>query len=670
MSAVTGVRAHQTMLDVTGNNIANVNTTGFKKDFTVFQDLLYQTTKSASGPGDARGGVDPSQVGLGVQVAAIETIHTQGPAQYTGNNTDMMISGQGYFVFRDGQSRLYSRAGNFIVDSDLNLVHSGTGYRVQGYQMERDPLNPLNFIKSSELTDINIPMGKKMEARATTVVGYKCNLDSRSGVYLPIGYEDIPFAGNGKAAQITMGGNPYTLTVVTSSTAANYLTYNFGTGSTSVPLTFSMVGIDDSGMPILSSTYLTPGTNLVLPGNLSATVSYDNTTGALKLTSPIGGSTLWETNVRNKMTYSSFKLTNTDPTTGGEYKFIAEFDEKNLTTSPVTMNLWWQDPDPALTPPANMNKVVVSVPIKSDGTFDVIDWATAVKSGTLPPGFGTSDLGADGKLNFQMVRTASGSGLEIQARDPYIGGASLASVGQITMGGFHATKVDVYDCKGDKHTLEVVYKKVSENTWRWEAFFPNEPELMAYRPSGEIVFGSCGQIVSPDSVDIEVPFSLIGAQNQTITLDFSGKSFGLDALSGITQYASETTTKPYYQDGYTMGVLNDFSVAQDGTINGIYSNGQTLPIYRIALAQFANPMGLEKVGNTMFRETVNSGMARIDAALADGAGTITQGSLEASNVDLTEEFTHLIIAQRGFQANTRVVTVSDQILEEVVNMKR
>jgi flagellar hook protein FlgE len=119
-----------------------------------------------------------------------------------------------------------------------------------------------------------------------------------------------------------------------------------------------------------------------------------------------------------------------------------------------------------------------------------------------------------------------------------------------------------------------------------------------------------------------------------------------------------------------MGVLNDYTVSQDGTIIGVYTNDQKQPLYRVALAQFTNPQGLEKVGDTMFKETVNSGMANINAAMVNGGGSIAGSTLEMSNVDLTEEFTRLIIAQRGFQANTRVVTTSDQILEEVVNLKR
>jgi flagellar hook protein FlgE len=216
-----------------------------------------------------------------------------------------------------------------------------------------------------------------------------------------------------------------------------------------------------------------------------------------------------------------------------------------------------------------------------------------------------------------------------------------------------------------------VFKKLTGNRWRWEASFPGQDKLFVTPSSGEVVFDDSCKLISPmDAVPITVDFGMNATSFQTINLDFSGKSFGLDVMEGVTQYASESTTKGYYQDGYAMGVLYDYSVSKDGTIVGKYTNDQNIPLYRVALAQFANPMGLEKVGDTMFRQTVNSGMASIDAATENGSGTITGGSLEMSNVDLTEEFTRLIISQRGFQANTRVVTTSDQILEEVVNLKR
>ncbi|MBQ9565145.1 MAG: flagellar hook-basal body complex protein, partial [Synergistaceae bacterium] len=152
MTAVTGVRAHQTMLDVVGNNVANANTAGFKKDMTVFQDLMYQSQKMASAPSDGRGGVNPAQVGLGVTVGAIETIHTQGAANYTGNPADMMIQGKGFFVLDNGTGDyLYTRAGTNTLDANHDLVQSGTGYKVKGYEMIEDPLNPGNYTKDSDL---------------------------------------------------------------------------------------------------------------------------------------------------------------------------------------------------------------------------------------------------------------------------------------------------------------------------------------------------------------------------------------------------------------------------------------------------------------------------------------------------------------------------------------
>jgi flagellar hook-basal body protein len=161
-----------------------------------------------------------------------------------------------------------------------------------------------------------------------------------------------------------------------------------------------------------------------------------------------------------------------------------------------------------------------------------------------------------------------------------------------------------------------------------------------------------------------------------ITLDFLGSDYaatlGLssDPIDGVTSFGSESTTKMKAQDGYAMGVLNDWSIGADGVITGSYSNGKNLPIAQVALAMFANPQGLSQVGETCFAETVNSGIAQIGAPMTNGAGSIEGNTIEMSNVDLSEEFVNLIRAQRGFQANTRVVTTSDQVLEELINMKR
>lgn len=700
MTAVTGVRAHQTMLDVTGNNIANVNTVGYKKDFTVFQDLLYQTTQGATGPGANRGGINPAQVGLGVSVAAIETIHTQGPAQFTGNKTDMMIQGDGFFVLRNGGSRMYSRAGNFVRDAASDLVHSGTGYKVQGYKMERDPLNPQKYLQGSEPVDINIPIGKKMAPRGTSLVDFQCNLDSRSAAYLPIGYMDLPFneecgtPGNPSGvAKVTINGVEHSMKFWTTpdnggtapANGEKYFTITYNDGAAEGKLEMDMLGIKD-GLPQLYFPGTTPPATsseieIKMPStaaNNNVKVTYDNTTGLLRFKDKATGALHLEMNLQSKMDYASFSVKDKD---AKETRVLAEFNEKwphlsSMGKRELSMTLWYEQEG---TP--GVKSEVVTVPVKADGTFDFEKLPLTV------PGFTAGQLkiipGSNGSaLQFQRVKDLTKEGAALDK-------AEFETTKQVFIGGFHQTKQTIYDCQGNPQTLEVNFKKITENRWRWEAFLLEGTlnkqtgqcedasgnvvnKLSSIQPvpsSGELAFCGCGPIgkAYPEESEIEIPFSLEGKTNQKIKLDFSGHG---DVLKGVTQFASETTTKAVFQDGYKMGVLNDFNIGRDGTITGLYTNDQTQPVYRLALATFTNPQGLDKQGDAMFRETVNSGQANIDAATVNGKGAVVGGNLEMSNVDLTEEFTRLIISQRGFQANTRVVTTSDQILEEVVNLKR
>ena len=856
MTAVTGVRAHQTMLDVTGNNISNANTAGFKKDNTIFADLMYQANKYASSADGLRGGINPAQVGLGVSVAAIETIHTQGSSSYTGNSSDMMIQDRGFFVYSDGNNQMFSRSGACTLDGNADLVQSGTGYKLQGYKMEETALE--GFQQAAELSTINIPIGQKMEAKATTRVDYQCNLDSRQGNFLSYGFADLPFnavAGanglNEGMAKVPMNGVEYDMSFSTSFAATanlapvestttrgvNYLSFALANGGETTSLTFDMTNINSTtGKPMLNlptidvngATYtstaatnenpttddagnlvgwLDENNNLVtmngtalqatinkttaataptadtiksyykpvyrFPGQTPPkyfTASYNDETGNLQIrtitladadnnevaTSMNGlradleattgeqarathlkiDSTVFNYDVKGKMDYANFTVSGapTISVTGGteptarvqqEFNFIAEFQESNMAAQSPSdlgktvskMVLWYYGYSNGDNPtgteeeirngtvanlPKSMHKMEANVFFNADGSFDRVDWNEVnndnaplgfrILSGTVPgvtgnvgPNFqitaGTASNAStkSDALNFMIAQT-----LDSPASTDQLG--SWNTVGTTAQGGYHATKATIYDDDGKEHTLEVTYKKVTENRWRWEAFIVEQDEngndimssVMPEPRSGEIEFDGSGKISNAIAdgslrstenaeVTITVPFSLNGQPNSPITLNFGG---GGDALLGVTQFASETTTKPVYQDGYTMGILKNYSVAANGTITGSYSNGVSIPLYRVALATFANEQGLEKVGNTMFQASVNSGTANIDGAGSNGKGTIMGQYVEMSNVDLTEEFTHLIIAQRGFQANTRVVTVSDQILEEVVNLKR
>ena len=858
-TAVTGVRAHQTMLDVTGNNISNANTTGFKKDNTLFADLMYQANKYASAAGDTKGGINPAQVGLGVSVSAIETIHTQGSGQYTGNASDMMVQDKGFFVYDNGGSQLFSRSGACVLDANSDMVMSGSGYKLQGYKMELQPATG-EYDQAAELSTVNVPIGQKIDAHATSLVDFQCNLDSRQNAYLSYGFADMPFnvvAGaeglSGGRASVPMNGTNYDLAFTTDfagthngpngvasdqyATGVNYLNVAFANGGETATLTFDMTGIDsDSGKPTLSlpsiadfNGTIDSSAELVAAGTLASAVTtnrlvgyiniadqtvvdastvngvaaadfdsyvpvyqlpgqvppqyiaaqYDDDSGTLRMRkiSLISDTTNNEVssdvnsdfltnmqtanthiriepsaftyNMKDKMNYSSFALSGsptivTTDATGAvvatpapvTYNFIAEFDESvdrdagtasDLSKSTSTLTLWYygySNADAATnavgvaagTAVQSMHKLEANVAFNADGTFDYVEWIDTTND-NAPMGFRIVDgnlLDAAGAFagdaalaNFQITAGSANAASSTKDTLMFMQAQSLDSpgskenlgvwstVGSESQGGFHATKTTIYDDNGNTHTLEVTFKKLTENRWRWEAFLVEQDEsgndvLVNIIPdprTGEIEFDGSGRIsnaiadgglrrgdgqsIPNAEVQITLPFSLNGQPNSTVTLNFGGGvGSGGSALDGVTQFASETTTKPVYQDGYTMGVLKNYSVASNGIITGSYSNGVNIPLYRVALATFANEQGLEKVGGTMFQASVNSGNANIDGAESNGKGSIMSQYVEMSNVDLTEEFTHLIIAQRGFQANTRVVTVSDQILEEVVNLKR
>jgi flagellar hook protein FlgE len=405
-SAISGLRAHQTKMDVTGNNIANVNTVGFKGSQTVFEDTLSQVMRAGGAPAQDRGGSNPAQVGLGVKVAGIVTNFGQGATQTTGRSTDFMIEGDGFFVTRAGNEQLFTRAGSFSFDGTGNLVTSG-GAILQGWMADANgDVNP-----NGPIGDLRVPYGQIVDPVATT------------------------------------GG--------------------------------SLVGNLPAGAAV---------------GSTDATVST-----AITMYDQLG--------VAQEITYTLTK--------------------------------------------AGAN----------DWDLDITHSNGTVLANDVPVAF-----------------TAAGA-------------LDMANSGPFT-------------------------------------FTP---------PAG--TFPSW-----PGPVDVDV--------------------------AGLTQFGGKNTVAAPGQNGFALGSLQSFSLGNDGTITGIYSNGLRQPLGQLALASFNNPGGLEKAGGSSFRVADNSGMAMIGQAGVAGRGVLISGALEMSNVDLAEEFTGLIIAQRGFQANSRVITSSDEILQDLVNLKR
>lgn len=377
-SGISGLRNFQTKLDVIGNNIANVNTYGFKKGRVTFKDAMNQMMAGATAAQGDMGGKNPMQVGLGATIASIDTIHTQGSLQTTGRALDLAINGDGYFIVSQGESNFYTRAGNFYLDDEGTLV-TADGYKVQSFD-------------NGQLNDIVVNVNAAVPAIQTTKIEFVGNLPNTA-----VGTQAI----TQQLKVVDNQGNPHTLDVDITPNGSNNWTINFATGSTS--------------------------------------------------------------------------------------------DSVN-----------------------------------------------------------------------------------------YTGGVT---------------------------------------------------------------------------------------QSDVITLNLSGSthSFNID-LSDITNDPGSITATGT-ADGNTPGALESFNIGSYGEINGVYSNGLVVNLGQLALAKFSNPSGLEKAGNNLFRESVNSGRAN-NGLPGDGFGMIASSNLEMSNVDLSEEFTEMIVAQRGFQANTRIITTSDEILQELVNLKR
>ena len=381
-SGISGLSSHQTMLDVTGNNIANVNTAGFKGSSVRFQDSLSQLMAGAGTPADQVGGTTPAQVGLGVQIAAIQTNFAQGSAQTTGRAGDLMIAGDGFFAVRAGGETLYTRAGGFSFDAAGKMVTADGGI-VQGW-----------------------------------------------------------VAGQG--------------------------------------------GVNTGQAPV----------NIVLP-------------------------------------------------------------QDAVSAAQAT--------------------------------------TTAAVTGNLPSSATVGD---------EIVRD-----------------------------------ITVYDAEGVASSLSLTFTRTATG---WDV--------------ADAGSGATGSLTFTD-----------GIQNGGLTLTAGGVAVD---LSSVTGYADLKTVAITEQDGSAAGTLQAYGITKDGSVIGTFSNGRTEVLAKIAMATFANPEGLEKAGSTAYRVSVNSGAAQIGEPGQAGFGGLVSGALEMSNVDLSQEFTNLIIAQRGFQANARIITTSDEVLQELTQLKR
>ena len=238
--------------------------------------------------------------------------------------------------------------------------------------------------------------------------------------------------------------------------------------------------------------------------------------------------------------------------------------------------------------------------------------------------------------------------------------------------GTHTTSISAYDSKGATHAVSLLFTNISSesspNVWSWEASIDNGDIIPAAGNRGTVRFNPDGSIVEFTVTDAQPLMFDPGVGADTMSIILSGGDTG--TFSGITQLRSPTTTVAKYQDGYGMGNLQTISIDNQGKITGSFSNGVSQDLAQIILANFNNPAGLMRTGDNLYQQSANSGTP-IKGTVGGGIqATINSGALEMSNVDLAHEFTEMIVAQRGFQANARVITTADSLLDEIVRLKR
>jgi flagellar hook protein FlgE len=232
------------------------------------------------------------------------------------------------------------------------------------------------------------------------------------------------------------------------------------------------------------------------------------------------------------------------------------------------------------------------------------------------------------------------------------------------IGATYDTAVSIFDTAGNQTLLQLTFTKTAANAWTTTAAYGPASTPLALTDGG-LTFDANGELTAPVDHDINIAGGVIPGYAGAITI-----SLGATGEAGrVTQYAGKRSVVVTEQDGFASGVLQSYAVSPDGTMVGTYSNGRTQNIAQVALAVFGNPEGLERIGG-VWRQTANSGLPQVGVPNAGGRGQINPSTLELSNVDLAQEFTNLIVAQRGFQANSRVITTSDDLLNEIVNLKR
>jgi len=640
-AGVSGLRNHQVKMNVIGNNISNVNTIGFKGGRVTFQEALVQTIKGAGRPTAISGGTNPVQIGLGMSVAAVDTQFLQGGLETTGQITDMAIQGSGFFVLSDGHGEFYTRNGAFGFDANSYLVDPSSGYKVQGKMANQAGEIPA----VSTVGDIRLPFGQQDPANATTEITLANNLDSS--------------ATDSVAELVSAGTTNIDQVSGYAANGAGGLHEIVVTGSQAVQSTFT--GGNLHGTMSSNTRLVDLGVDDVT--NFSLTV--DGTT-----TTEIKGLTLQSTvndvvRVINEIAGVNCYLDTSDPL---NYEVVIERSRAgdnavyNVTTS--TGSATDADHGNIVNRLFGLDGSGVATTGGLNHSFTAID--TFTPTGKPPESSHQLQINVDETTGLAVgLLDLGGGGVTVKASQ----GLQAGTIAIETADTQHSTSITAYDSQGGRHTCIMTFTKTTtSNLWDWEISLPGQ-ETILEGGTGVVRFNPDGSLLT---------FSYNGGANSlrfdpgngAEIVDISLDAGSTGQFDGLTGFASPFTASAIYQDGYSVGILEKIAIDSAGTITGIFSNGISRTMAQIILADFSNQGGLRRMGNSMYQTSANSGTGIHGVAGETVAGTISSGALEASNVDIAMEFTNMITAQRGFQANARVITTSDSMLDELVNLKR
>lgn len=673
-AGVTGLESYQKMLDLAGDNLANVGTTAFKSSRVTFSQLLSETIKTASQPTSTVGGTNPQQIGHGVGIASITPMMTQGNIANTGNPLDLAIEGEGYFVLNDGAKDLYTRAGAFAIDANSRLVDPATGYIVQriGTTGESD-----GFQTAGD-SNVRIPTDVSMPARATSEVRVAGNLSTTAK------FADTQINKLTSNIAFTVGGSPASVTTKISE-------LDQYTGTTWADGTITFLGSKPDGIALGNS----PTTDLTMAVTSTTTIQdvldylNDDDGGARtaeeqtvtltggggvpdegKYTLTYDGATTTELDYDADVATITTALNalSTTPATGGITPSAAL-----ATGTTFTFDSSMGDSDgevPLIT--------ITSVGLKDGGT-DVTGVCAETETGHGPHGVlddATATL-VNGKIRITDAQSGySESDFKMAWSDSYLTMPAYFEV--TTVGGEEVKNVNitVFDTQGGKHVLSGAFvRTATANTWDMiltsisgnitDITFDNR------RINGVEFYANDGSFkglnaATGDTAQFTVTFAHDPGNPQIINVSMGT----VGQFNGLTQFDANSTAVAREQDGYAAGSFSNLSVSNDGLVIGSFTNGIKKDIATLQLALFQNPTALESMGDGYFSPSANSGGAIATQALSGGAGSLRGGALEGSNVNAAKEFIGLIQAQNYYQANARTIRIANEMLRELTNLIR